>query len=68
MQYSSKSFSEIEIDEFFESQLTVIESHIVTGAGLLRDFNHLHGSDQYCENTRVGKRIFHGTLISALMS
>ena len=68
MQYSSKSFSEIEIDEFFESQLTVIESHIVTSAGLLRDFNNLHGSDQYRQNTRFGKQFFHGTLISALMS
>jgi cytoplasmic iron level regulating protein YaaA (DUF328/UPF0246 family) len=38
MQYSGKSFSEIEIDEFFASQLTVIESHIVTGAGHFGNF------------------------------
>jgi len=68
MQYSGKSFSEIEIDEFFESQLTVTESHIVTGAGLFGDFNPLHVSDQFCEKTRFGKRILHGPLTSALMS
>jgi acyl dehydratase len=68
MQYSGKYFCEIEIDEFFESQLTVTESHIVTGAGLFGDFNPLHVSDQFCEKTRFGKRILHGPLTSALMS
>ena len=68
MQYSGKSFSEIEIDNFFESQLTVTETHIVTGAGLFGDFNPLHVSDLYCKNTRFGKRILHGPLTSALMS
>ncbi|MDX2418080.1 MAG: MaoC family dehydratase [Xanthomonadales bacterium] len=68
MKYSGKSFSEIEIDEFFESQLTVTETHIVTGAGLFGDFNPLHVSDQFCEKTRFGKRILHGPLTSALMS
>ena len=68
MEYTGKSFSELEIDESFESQLTVTESHIVLGAGLFGDFNPLHVSEQYCENTRFGKRILHGPLTSALMS
>jgi len=68
MHYSGKSFDAVEIDEFFESQLTVTESHIVTGAGLFGDFNPLHVSDQYCQNTRFGRRILHGPLTSALMS
>jgi len=68
MQNSGKSFGEIEIDEFFESQLTVTELHIVTGAGLFGDFNPLNVSDQFCEKTRFGKRILHGPLTSALMS
>ncbi len=68
MQYSGKSFSEIEIDNFFESQLTVTESHIVTGAGLFGDFNPLHVSDLYCKNTRFGRTILHGPLTSSLMS
>lgn len=68
MQYPGKSFLEIEIDEVFESQLTVTESHIVTGAGLFGDFNPLHVDDLYCKNTRFGKRILHGPLTSALMS
>ena len=68
MKYSGKSFSEIEIDEIFESQLTVTESHIVLGAGLFGDFNPLHVSDQFCEKSRFGKRILHGPLTSALMS
>ncbi len=55
MHYSGKSFLEIEIDEVFESQLTVTESHIVTGAGLFGDFNPLHVDDLYCKNTRFGK-------------
>jgi len=68
MQYSGKSFSEIEVDEIFESQLTVTESHIVTGAGLFGDFNPLHVDDLHCKNTRFGRRILHGPLTSALMS
>ena len=68
MKYSGNSFSELAIDEIFESQLIVTESHIVTGAGLLGDFNPLHVSDQYYENTRFGKRILHGPLTRALMS
>ncbi len=68
MQYSGKSFLEIEIDEVFESQLTVTESHIVTGAGLFGDFNPLHVDDLYCKDTRFRKRILHGPLTSALMS
>jgi 3-hydroxybutyryl-CoA dehydratase len=68
MHYSGKSFLEIEINEVFESQLTVTESHIVTGAGLFGDFNPLHVDDLYCKNTRFGKRILHGPLTSALMS
>ena len=68
MQYSGKSFSEIELGETFSSQLTVTESHIVTGAGLFGDFNPLHVNEQFSQNTRFGKRILHGPLTSALMS
>ena len=68
MQYAGKSFSEIDVEESFESQLTVTESHIVTGAGLFGDFNPLHVSDLYCKSTRFGRRILHGPLTSALMS
>jgi 3-hydroxybutyryl-CoA dehydratase len=68
MQYSGKSFNDIEVDEIFESQLTVTESHIVLGAGLFGDFNPLHVSDQFCKETRFGKRILHGPLTSALIS
>jgi 3-hydroxybutyryl-CoA dehydratase len=68
MQYSGKAFDDIEINEVFEGQLTVTESHIVSGAGLFGDFNPLHVSDTYCQKTRFGKRILHGPLTSALMS
>ena len=68
MQYPGKSFGELEIDEVFGSQLTVTESHIVTGAGLFGDFNPLHVDDHYCKTTRFGKRILHGPFTSALMS
>ena len=68
MQYPGKLFGELEIDEVFGSQLTVTESHIVTGAGLFGDFNPLHVDDHYCKTTRFGRRILHGPFTSALMS
>ena len=60
MQNSGKSFGEIEIeiDEFFESQLTVTELHIVTGAGLFGDFNPLNVSDQFCEKPGLANEFF----------
>ena len=68
MQYSGKSFNEIKVNDVFGSELTVTDSHIVIGAGLFGDFNPLHVSDQFCKNTRFGKRILHGPLTSALLS
>lgn len=68
MNFSGRSFNEIEIDEVFQSQMTVTEAHIVLGAGLFGDFNPLHVSAQFSENTRFGKRILHGPLTSALIS
>jgi acyl dehydratase len=51
----------------FTSSLTVTETHLVTGAGLIGDFNPLHVDDAFARASRYGSRILHGVVTGALM-
>ena len=49
------------------TSLTVTETHLVLGAGLIGDFNPHHVDETYARGTRYGGRILHGMLTSAIM-
>lgn len=53
-------------DYFLSATRTVSESDIFDFAGLTSDFNELHTSIVFANNTTFGKRIAHGLLILAI--
>jgi acyl dehydratase len=64
---SGRWFDEVRIGEAFASALTVTETHIVVGAGLIGDFNPHHVNAEYAKGTRFGTPILHGMLTSSIM-
>jgi 3-hydroxybutyryl-CoA dehydratase len=62
-----RGYNQIDIGDTFESAMTVTETHLVLGAGLIGDFNPLHVNQQFAENSRFGSRILHGVITSAIM-
>jgi acyl dehydratase len=60
-------FDDLATGQQFTSALTVTETHLVTGAGLIGDFNPLHVDDAFARASRYGSRILHGVLTGALM-
>jgi acyl dehydratase len=60
-------FDEVRIGERFARTLTVTETHLVIGAGLIGDFNPHHVDETYAQGSRFGTRILHGMLTSAIM-
>ena len=60
-------FDDVRLGDRFARALTVTETHLVLGAGLIGDFNPHHVDDEYAKGTRFGTRILHGMLTSALM-
>jgi acyl dehydratase len=60
-------FDEAVVGEAFTSSLTVTETHLVLGAGLIGDFNPHHVDETYARRSRFGTRILHGMITSALM-
>jgi acyl dehydratase len=62
-----KGFNQIAVGDRFESAMTVTETHLVLGAGLIGDFNPLHVNQKFAERSRFGGRILHGVLTSAIM-
>lgn len=60
-------FDEAVVGEAFTSTLTVTETHLVLGAGLIGDFNPHHVNETYARGSRYGGRILHGMLTSAIM-
>jgi 3-hydroxybutyryl-CoA dehydratase len=64
---AGKGYDEIDVGDTFESAMTVTETHLVLGAGLIGDFNPLHVNQQYAEKSRFGSRILHGVMTSAIM-
>jgi len=64
---SGKRFDEVRIGDRFESAITVTETHLVLGAGLIGDFNPHHVNAEYAKGTRFGTPILHGMMTSAIM-
>jgi acyl dehydratase len=64
---SGRHYDEVAVGETFRRSLTVTDTHLVIGAGLIGDFNPHHVDDAYASNSRFGTRILHGMLTSAMM-
>ena len=64
---SGRWFDDVALGERFARTLTVTETHLVLGAGLIGDFNPHHVDERYAQRSRFGTRILHGMLTSAIM-
>jgi 3-hydroxybutyryl-CoA dehydratase len=67
LQGSGKWFDDVTIGDTFASALTITETHIVMGAGLIGDFNPHHMNAEYAKGTRFGTPILHGMTTSSIM-
>jgi 3-hydroxybutyryl-CoA dehydratase len=64
---SGRWFDEVRVGDAFSSALTVTETHIVVGGGLIGDSNPHHMNAEYAKGTRFGTPILHGMLTSSIM-
>ena len=64
---SGRWFDEVRVGDTFASALTITETHIVLGAGLIGDTNPHHVNAEYAKGTRFGTPILHGMLTSSIM-
>lgn len=59
---------DLEIGQSFGRSLTVTETHVVLAAGIFGDFAPLHTDELFAKDTRYGKRLVHGTLVTGMMA
>lgn len=64
---SGRWFDDVVLGDTFARTLTVTETHLVLGAGLIGDFNPHHVDERYAQRSRFGTRILHGMITSAIM-
>jgi acyl dehydratase len=64
---SGRWFDDVSVGDTFASALTITETHIVMGAGLIGDTNPHHMNAEYAKTTRFGTPILHGMLTSSIM-
>ena len=62
-----RSYDEVRVGDTFRRSITITETHLVTGAGLIGDFNPHHVDEEYARRSRFGTRILHGMITSAIM-
>ena len=67
MDGSGRWYDEVKIGESFSRSITITDTHLVLGAGLIGDFNPHHVNDEYAKGSRFGTRILHGMITSAIM-
>jgi 3-hydroxybutyryl-CoA dehydratase len=67
MDQSGHWYDEVEVGATFSRTITITDTHLVLGAGLIGDFNPHHVNDEYAKGSRFGTRILHGMITSALM-
>ena len=64
---SGLRYDDARIGETFASTMTITETHLVLGAGLVGDFNPHHTNERYARGSRYGGRILHGVITSAII-
>jgi acyl dehydratase len=67
MDGSGRAYDQVAIGDAFSRTLTVTDTHLVVGAGLIGDFNPHHVDDTFAAGSRFGTRILHGVMTSAIM-
>ena len=67
MDDSGHWYDEVAVGDTFARTITITDTHLVLGAGLIGDFNPHHVDDEYAKGSRFGTRILHGMITSALM-
>jgi len=67
MDDSGRWYDDVKVGDSFRRSITITETHLVLGAGLIGDFNPHHVDDEFAKGSRYGTRILHGMLTSALM-
>lgn len=67
MDGSGRCYDDVAVGDSFARTVTITDTHLVVGAGLIGDFNPHHVDDEYAKRSRFGTRILHGVLTSALM-
>lgn len=67
MHIAGRWFEEVALGDRFSSRLTITETHLVLGAGLIGDFNPHHVDEEYARQSRFGSRILPGVITSAIM-
>ena len=60
-------FDDVRVGDTFARTLTITETHLVLGAGLIGDTNPHHTDETYARQSRFGTRILHGMITSAIM-
>jgi acyl dehydratase len=64
---SGVPYDDVRIGDRFSRTLTITETHLVLGAGLIGDFNPHHTDEIYARRSRYGTRILHGMLTGSIM-
>ena len=67
LQGSGVWFDDVRVGDRFASAVTITETHIVMGAGLIGDFNPHHMNAEFAKTTRFGTPILHGMITSSIM-
>lgn len=67
MHAAGRWFDEVAVGDRFSGRMTITETHLVLGAGLIGDFNPHHVDQEYARQSRFGTRILHGVITSAIM-
>ena len=67
MDGSGKAYDEVAIGDAYSRTLTITDTHLVVGAGLIGDFNPHHVDDTFAAGSRFGTRILHGVMTAAIM-
>jgi 3-hydroxybutyryl-CoA dehydratase len=64
---SGVSYEDVRLGDRFSRTVTITETHLVLGAGLIGDFNPHHTNEIYARRSRYGTRILHGMITSSIM-
>ncbi len=64
---SGVAYEDVRVGDRFSRTITITETHLVLGAGLIGDFNPHHVDETYARRSRYGTRILHGMLTGSMM-